>query len=376
MTINITGVGITEFGKLNCSLRELALSAAREALVDAGIAPRDIDQVFFANSLQGLLDGQEAIRGQVALQDLGLRVGTPVINVESACASSSFAVHLAGLAAASGECVLVVGAEKMHVGAPARTMSALATARDIVGVDPDESPTVFMDFYAEVARKRMSEFGLTAHQIASVAAKNSWHGSLNPLAQFRVARTIEEVLAAPMVVEPLTRFMCSPVSDGAAALVLKKGGAGPRVRASALTGPGYADDVAGIAAAGTRAYELAGIGPANLDVLEVHDASAIAEIVAYEALALCAVGDGGELAASGATTLKGSIPVNASGGLSARGHPVGATGAAQLVHLVRQLTGRAGAAQIDGARIALAENHGGALGPGPAAVCVTILSAD
>lgn len=376
MSVRIRGTGMTAFRRHALTVRELAVTAARDALRDAGLTPAEVGAVFFANSLQGLLDGQEAIRGHVALQELGLPAGTPVVNVEAACASSSFAVHLASAAAAAGERVLVVGAEKMCVPDKQRTFTALASARDITAAAPDESPSVFMDLYAEFAKARMDRYGLTVRQMAAVAAKNSWHGSMNELAQYRVARNIQEVLDAPVVADPLTRYMCSPISDGAAAIVLDTGGSGPRLSATAVVGPGHGSDAAAIAQAAERAYQLAGIGPQELDVVEVHDASAVAEIAAYEGLGLCEEGGGGVFAESGASTLGGALPVNVSGGLSSRGHPVGATGLAQLVELADQLRGRAGDRQVAGARLALAENHGGSIGPAPAAVCVSVLMAD
>lgn len=187
--------------------------------------------------------------------------------------------------------MLVVGAEKMSGPDKDRTFSALASARDVTAAHPDESPTVFMDLYASFARERMRVHGLTVRQIAAVAAKNSWHGSMNPRAQYQTARTIEEVLESPVVAAPLTRFMCSPISDGAAAVVLDCKASGPVVRATAMTGPGHVSDYAAIRAAGQRAFELAGIGAEAVDVVEVHDASSVAEIAAYEGLGLCGVGE-------------------------------------------------------------------------------------
>lgn len=376
MSVHVLGTGMTPFRRHTLNVRELAVTAARDALSDAEITPGEVGAVFFANSLQGLLDGQEAIRGHVALQELGLPVGTPIVNIEAACASSSFAVHLAAAAAAGGERVLVIGAEKMCVPDKQRTFTALASARDIATASPDESPSVFMDLYAEFAKVRMARYGLTVRQMAAVAAKNSWHGSMNPLAQYRQARTVQQVLDAPVIADPLTRYMCSPISDGAAAMVLGADGSGPRLRATAVVGPGHSSDSSAIAQAAEKAYALAGLGPADLDVVEVHDASAVAEIAAYEGLGLCEEGGGGRLVESGATTLGGAVPVNASGGLSSRGHPVGATGIAQLVELADQLRRRSGDRQVPGARVALAENHGGSIGPAPAAVCVSLLTVD
>jgi acetyl-CoA acetyltransferase len=243
---------------------------------------------------------------------------------------------------------------------------------------------MFMDIYAAAARAHMAKWGTTARQLAAVAAKNSVHGSLNPRAQFREALSIEDVLAAPMVAEPLTRPMCSPIGDGAAALVVvserKAREIGVRrpvaVVSSVLhSGWDHGPEEAGLAELCAReAYEEAGLGPNEVDVVECHDASAIAEILAVESLGLCPKGDGGKLAESGDSHLGGRLPVNPSGGLLRKGHPVGATGLAQVVELTEQLQGRSGARQVEGAMVALAHNGGGNIGADAAAMCVTILA--
>jgi acetyl-CoA acetyltransferase len=251
------------------------------------------------------------------------------------------------------------------------------------GSGAGEKRSMFMDIYALAARAHMSRYGTTVEQFAAVAAKNSFHGSLNPRAQFREALTVEQVLAAPMVAEPLTRPMCSPIGDGAAAAVVvspdkarELGIRAPvRVAASVLhSGWDHGGDEPGTVEVCSReAYEQAGFGPDDLDVVEVHDASAPAEIMAYESLGLCPAGEGGKLVESGATRLGGRIPVNTSGGLLRKGHPVGASGIAQIVELTEQLQGRAGSRQVEGARVALAQNGGGNIGTDAAAMCVTIL---
>jgi acetyl-CoA acetyltransferase len=243
---------------------------------------------------------------------------------------------------------------------------------------------MFMDIYASAARNHMERYGTTVEQFAGVSAKNSRHGHLNPRAQFRNELTVDEVLADRMIAEPLTRSMCSPIGDGAAAVVLvsaerarQLGIAKPvRIRSSVLRSgwdrsPDEAD-VARLCAA--EAYEEAGVGPVDLDVVECHDASAPAELIAYEALALCPDGEGGKLIDAGDTELGGRIPVNTSGGLLRKGHPVGATGIAQIVELTEQLQGRCGDRQVVGASVGLAHNGGGAIGSDAAAMCVTILS--
>jgi acetyl-CoA acetyltransferase len=243
---------------------------------------------------------------------------------------------------------------------------------------------MFMDIYAAAARAHMDQYGTTVEQFAAISAKNSRHGSLNPRAQFREVLTVEQVLAAPVVAPPLTRPMCSPIGDGAAAAVIVSartaralGRMRPvRVVASVLrSGWDHALDAPGLAeVCAEEAFEEAGVGPEDVHVVELHDASAPAELMAYESLGLCPKGDGGRLVDEGATCLGGRVPVNTSGGLLRKGHPVGATGLAQIVELTEQLQGRAGARQVEGARVALAHNGGGNIGIDAAALCVTVLT--
>lgn len=239
-----------------------------------------------------------------------------------------------------------------------------------------------MDLYAGIARDYMERSGATVEDFAHVASKNSTHGALNPKAQYRDRRTVEEVLASREISHPLTLLMCSPIGDGAAAVVLCSDEIAARcvdpvrVRSSVvLSGRNGANRGEGsVARAARRAYEIAGVGPEDVNVAEVHDAAAPAELIVSEELGLCPPGDAPKLLASGATTLGGRVPINPSGGLLSKGHPIGATGCAQLVELADQLRGRAGDRQVPGARVGLAENAGGFLANDYAAVAVTILS--
>jgi acetyl-CoA acetyltransferase len=392
--VYIAGVAMTPFAKYpDRSLRSLAAHAVAGALADAGGQASDVESAFFANAADGLLSGQESIRGQVALQDTGL-LGIPIVNVENACASASTAFHLAATVVGSGcnEVSLAVGAEKLHTGDRARTFAAFDGAIDVERRPELEERiygagggagdgTLFMDIYADLAHQYMERSGATERDFAHVAAKNRSHGAANPNAQYRHAVSVDDVLASRTVSGVLRLLMCSPIGDGAAALVLCSEEYVERIRAEAVRVRATAlvsGDATGSAPAraAQKAYERAGVGPEDLDVVEVHDAAAPAELICCEELGLCAPGEGPALLASGATSLGGRIPVNPSGGLIARGHPVGATGAAQLVELTQQLLGRAGARQVDGARVALAENAGGFLGSEPAAAAVTILSRD
>jgi acetyl-CoA acyltransferase len=371
--VKVNGIGMTPFGRHEGSVGDLAMKAAEEAIADADLRAPDIDFVVFANSMQGLLDGQESLRGQVALQGLGLAPGTPIVNVEAACASASTALSMATSATGQGTTTLVIGAEKLYSDSKEHTLWALSTAQD-VSKTPVGAENPYLAYYAQTLRDRIDAGEVTIDQVAAVSSKNSHHGAQNPLAQYRTPRSVQEVLDSPVVAAPLTRYMCSPISDGAAAVVVSRGGSGPVVRAIALSGPGFDSDRDLIADAATRAYEEAGLGPEDLDVVEVHDATASAEISAYEGLGLCSRGEGGAMAERGDTALGGRLPVNTSGGLTSRGHPVGATGLAQIVELCLQLRGEAGERQVEGARVALAENHGGLLGTAPAAATVTILT--
>jgi acetyl-CoA acyltransferase len=383
----VAGVGMTPFGKfLERNVKSLCEEAVKAALDDAGVDTADVGQVYFGNAAGGTVNGQEMIRAQAALRNTGL-AGKPMFNVENACASSSTAFHLAWLSIASGqsETALVVGVEKLSHEDKAVSFGAFAGAVDIEEPKPEGvgkgGGSIFMDMYAAKARKWMSACGADASDFARVVVKSRKAASLNPHAQFRKETTVEEVLSSRMISDPLTLFMCSSIGDGAAVLFLcsqdyaRKVATKPvYVRASSIVSaiPGASELVAVRAA--RAAYEQAGIGPEDVHVAEVHDASAPAELIHCENLGFCAPGDAPKLIRSGATDLGGRISVNPSGGLLSRGHPLGATGAAQIIELTRQLRGQAGARQRPGAKVALAENNGGQLAGDSAVALVTILS--
>lgn len=404
--VDIVGTAMTRFGKFpDSTVRSLAEEAVADALADAGLTAADVGMVFFSNAVAGIITGQEMIRGQVALRHTGL-LGVPMVNVENACASASTAFHLAVGAVASGsvDVALAVGAEKMTHEDKARSFAAIGTAVDLLQLDdlkrwtrggsagsplPEEAEddggkrSFFMDVYAANTRAYMRATGATAEDFAEVAVKSHEHAALNPKAQYRSPVTAEEVLAARVVSDPLTLLMCSPIGDGAAAVVVcsaeraRRLGARPvRVRSCELvSGTDRSGDEPGaVERAAARAYDRAGVGPQDLDVVELHDAAAPAELITYEELGLCGPGEGAALLRSGETRLGGRRVVNPSGGLLSKGHPIGATGAAQLVELADQLRDRCGQRQVPGARVALAENGGGFLGADAAAMVVTVLS--
>jgi len=404
--IFILGVGMTPLGKMpERSIKSLTAEAVRGAMDDAGSSLADIEAAYFSNTTQSIIEGQHLIRGQIALRAMGF-AGIPIVNVENACASGSTALYQAvnHLRAGAAEVVLAVGVEKMYGADRAKSAAifdggwdvhesaAVAQRLSAIGegmvVPPGRGqgvPSPFMELYAALAKGHMKRFGTTERQIAAVAAKNHRHSTMNPLSQYRNDMSIDEVLAGKLICWPLTLPMCSPISDGAAAVILctrtalKRFG---RSRAIAV--------LACVLASGTerdwqaaehhlcrtaalKAYDQAGVDPSEISVAELHDASAFAEIVQVENLGFCEPGQGGWLAERGETAIGGRIPVNPSGGLESKGHPIGATGLAQIYELVLQLRGTAGARQVDGARFAVAENGGGFIGVEEAAAVVTIL---
>lgn len=407
--IYVVGVGMTPFGRmLDKDIKTLTHDSVSAALADAGIEAGALEAAYFANASQGHMEQQHMIRGQIALRSMGIGQ-IPVVNVENACASGSSALNLAVnfLKAGAGDIALAVGAEKMFSKDRELMFGVFDSAWDVSdkheitkrlmqlgeGVDPppgttsDKPYSVFMDVYAAFSRFHMATFGTTQRQIAAVAAKNHQHSVENPLSQYRVPYSIDEVLSAPPIAYPLTLPMCSPISDGGAAVVLataaglKRYGIDRsraiRVLASVVqtgsdrTAADYVNHCT--ARAARRAYEIAGVGPADISVAEVHDATAMGEIIQIENLGLCEFGEGGPASERGETTIGGRVPVNPSGGLESKGHPVGATGLAQVYELVAQLRGEAGPRQVDGARLAIAENGGGLHGIEEAVACVTIL---
>lgn len=373
---------MTRFAKQpNRSLKDLTAEAVREALAQAEIKPAQVEAAYFGNAVAGSIVGQEMVAGEVALRSLGLR-GLPVFNVENACASASSAFHLAWQAVAAGACdvALAVGAEKLTHPDKARTFAAIGAAVDVEETDMTmvSGRSSFMDIYAAEARDYMAASGATQRDLARVVVKNQYHGSLNPLAQYGdPGLTVEGVLADREIVWPLTLRMCSPISDGAAAAVLvserlKPGRSSVQVGASVVRANGGGETPLALQAA-AKAYEVAGVGPTDIDVAELHDAAAAAELSLYEQLGWAASGEGAALIRSGETRLGGRLPVNVSGGLLARGHPIGATGLGQIHELVTQLNGQAGDRQVEAARVALAHNAGGFLDGDSAVAVVTIL---
>lgn len=378
----VAGVGITQFGKFQeLTLKDLVAEAVTEALKDAEISPSEVGAAFGSNSLAGLLTGQESVRTQTVLAPLGIR-GVPMASVENACASGSTAFKMAVDAVRYGEAryALAVGFEKMSHPDKQKTFDAIGTARDLDESDPSVAGhSAFMDLYAEEVRSYMRRYGATAEDFALVTVKNHRHGTLNPRAQYRYEVTVEDVLTSRVVAEPLTMLMCSPIGDGAAAVVVTSSGhssRSPRVAAS-IVRSGAVDptsDNNDVTQTARAAYEAAGLTPSDVDVAEVHDAAAPAELIAYEDLLLAPRGEAAKWLRDGVSSLGGRVPVNTSGGLESRGHPIGATGVAMIVEMVLQLRGEAGARQAGQPRVALVQNSGGWVAGAPAASAVHLLT--
>lgn len=398
--VYLAGISMTRFGIFpERSVKDMVREAVEGALTDAGAEQKDIDAAFFSNTAWGLPEGQVAVAGQVALRSMGFQ-RIPVVNVENAGAGGATAVHMAisYVRAGMADIALAVGVEKMrhpHM----TTVSRLGEGGHDVR-DPDGMRRILQEFggpngaaggggsgswieaHAGLTKAHMRDFGSTIRQLAFISSKNHRHSTLNPFAHCRREFSVDEVLAATPVCFPLTAPMCAPMIDGGAAAVICSARGLRRIRASralkvlaSVIGIGAdrapaAWDQSATAMAALRAYEESGIGPSDISVAEVHDASAFGELLQSEALGFCEFGAGGAFAESGATSLGGSIPVNPSGGLESMGHPAGATGIAQLFELALQLRGEAGPRQVADARFGIAQNGGGLYGSEDEAVAV------
>jgi len=398
--VAIIGVGMHKFGKFpNESLKDLGRVAVWNAIHDANIEAHDIQTAYVGNAGAGLLTGQECVRGQVILNDACI-FSVPVTNVEGACASGLIALREAWIAVGSGmyDVALALGVEKMYIDDTAKVLQVLGAGTDMESVG--SIGYQFSGGYAQGIQQNMRRYGWTREDLALVAVKNKYNGARNPYAQFQKETTVEEVLNSRVVAYPVTIFMTAPIGDGAAAAIIcpkemaSKFTSKPPIiiKAMAMHSPGFRDyrlpprepdttkrEVSSLSA--REAYETVGIGPDDVELAEVHDAMTPAELSTYASLGFCKPGEGNILVREGRTSLTGDIPVNTSGGLSARGHPIGATGLAQAAEIVWQLRGEAGPRQIPGKsgkgpRIGLIENNGGTVGSGAAVSTVSIFMRD
>jgi acetyl-CoA acetyltransferase len=380
----VAGGAIGRFGRYtDQTLPQIVAPVLSAALVDAAVEPRDIQAAFVGNAFGGAITGQESILGQMLLAPHGI-TGVPVHTIKNACSSGSDAVHLAWSTLAFGQydCVLALGAEKLTHADRTRAFAALASASD--HPVQHEGRSVFMDVNAVRAQRYMAEHGAEPRHFAAVAAKNRHHASLNERAAERQPLTIAEILADRIIVPPLTRSMCGGIVDGAACAVLMSESFARSRGLTATTLIAASTCVSGVPAgsgdgnatrrAARAAYEQSGIDPADVSLAEVHDPTSAQELLDIEDLMLCARGEAVMLVERNETALAGRVPVNTSGGLTSRGHPVGATGVAQILEVHEQLLGRAGARQVERARVGLAQMAGGLLGHDSAVATVHLLT--
>ena len=377
---------MNRFGKyMDKSLKELCYEPIWDAIRESQVDPHDIDIVFVGNAYGGILQGQESVRGQGIMREAGI-TGIPIINVENACASGSTAFYLAHRAVASGQAklALAVGVEKLFCGDTATSLKALATSTD-VAVE-GQMGMVFSGIYAMRFRSHMEKYGITQEQLAQVAAKNHYHGSLNPHSQYQKPKTVEEILGSRMIADPITLLMCCPLGDGAAACLIgdremaRRMGKRPVKVASSVLG---SFDISGRQTlsianrVAKKAYEEAGVTARDIQVAEVHDAVAPIELYLYEELGFCEAGQSGRMMDERATWYDGRLPVNTSGGLTAKGHPAGATGIAQVAEIAWQMRGEAGKRQMPTPpRVGMTENGGGNMAGETAVVAVNILKGE
>lgn len=365
--IKVKGIGITKFGELwDKTFEDLALEASYKAISDGQIDKKRLEAVFVGNMIFGKTSAQDHIG---ALISSCLGINTPALHIEAACASGGMAVNMAinSLLAGAYKNVLVIGAEKMTDLQPSEITASLMGASS---EEERQAGLTFPALYALMAKTHMQKFGTKREHLASVAVKNHYHASLNDgVAQFPFEVSLEKALNSPVISDPFTLFDSSPISDGAAAVVLSteaSGKNGVSISASSAATDTLAicqrDSLAELKAtkvAANKAYYQASIETKDINVSEVHDCFTIAEILAMEDLGFCQKGEGGEFIASGATKLGGKLPVNTSGGLKACGHPVGATGVKQIVEITEQLRGSAKKRQVENPKVGLTQNVGG-----------------
>ena len=382
--VAIAGIGGMRFGKYgDRSLRVLGEEACIKAIRDAGMKPRDIQLAYVGNLAQWEW-GQGLLIGHYVLREIGL-TKIPITRVENGCATGSNAFHEAWYRVATGACdiALAFGVEQMTVASSEKILNVF-TGRQHAERDGDMGNSA-PGLFALMARRHMEEFGTTREQMAMVAVKNRKYGAQNPEAQLTQALTVEEVLKDRMICDPLTLPQCCPRGDGAAAVVLVAAKIARKyapipisVAASVQVSGTYPDDRSYTffdtdVRAAEAAYKMAGLGPEDIDLAEVHDCFSVAEIIHYEDLGFCRKGEGGRFIEEGHSGIGGKIPVNTSGGLLSKGHVIGATGISQIIELVRQLRGQAGRRQVEGARVALQHNGGGFIHTDTASCFIHIL---
>jgi acetyl-CoA acetyltransferase len=367
--VAVIGVGGTKFGKDTRSLRDIGIEACLKAIRDANVRPKDIQYAYVGNAAQWEF-GQGLYIGHLVLRELGI-TKIPITRIENGCATGSCAFREAWYKIATGACDIAIafGVEQMTV-VDSSYMLRAATGRQFAEREGDMGFT-FPGLYGLIGRRHMEEFGTTREQFAMVAVKNRKHGALNPDAQLRKPVTVEEVLNSKMISDPLTAYQCCPRGDGSAAAVLASADVARKytsapiwVAASVQVSGGYPDDKSfsffdGDVRVAKEAYEMAGIGPEDVDVAEIHDCFTVAELIHYEDMGFCKKGEGGRFIEEGLSDIGGKVAVSPSGGLLSKGHVIGATGVSQILEVVKQLRGQAGQNQVEGAKVGIQHNGGG-----------------
>lgn len=400
----IVGAGMIRFGRYpEKGIKDLVRESVNAAIADAGIQKTAIQAAYVGSAVPGLMTGQEQIKAQVALSAMGIDT-IPMYNVENACASSSSALNLAWTAVAAGQfdCALVAGFEKLYDADKLKSFMALGTAVDvemavkmladfeknqgskesILSSESGKSKSIFMDMYAYYTRQYMDKYGLTQQHFAELAVKSHKNAAHNPHAMYQKAVSSEEILNSGEVAYPLTRMMCSPVCDGSAAIIICAGDKIEQFRqppiwiAASVVGSGRISQDAGDTLTrrlGPKAFAAAGIGPEDIDIIEVHDATTPSEIISLIELGLVPAVEAAAWIENGDLEISGRLPSNTSGGLTSKGHPIGATGLGQIHEIVHQLRGTAGPRQASSPRVGMTHNGGGILGVDAAAMALHIL---
>jgi len=401
--VAIVGIGMIKFGRYpEKGIKDLVRESVEKALKDADIPSHELEAAYVGSAAPGIMTGQEQIKAQVTLSAMGID-SIPMYNIENACASSSSAFNMAWTAVGAGvhDCALVVGFEKLYDKDKMKSFMALGTAVDIemamthlenfqkkqgkddsiISTESGKSKSIFMDMYAYYTKMYMERCGLTQEHFAKICVKSHKNGSYNPHAQYQKEVTIEEVLNSGDVSFPLTRMMCSPICDGAAAAIIcsKEKAAQFTTRPiwveGSVVGSGkITDDLSDTLTSrlGPKVFEAAGVGPEDIDVIEVHDATTPSEIITLIELGICPADEAARWIDDGVMEITGKNPSNTSGGLASKGHPIGATGMGQIYEITQQLRGTAGKRQVDNPKIGMTHNGGGILGIDAAAMALHI----
>jgi acetyl-CoA acetyltransferase len=401
--VAIVGIGMIKFGRYpERGIKDLVRESVEKALKDADIPSHELEAAYVGSAAPGIMTGQEQIKAQVTLSAMGID-SIPMYNIENACASSSSAFNMAWTAVGAGvhDCALVVGFEKLYDKDKMKSFMALGTAVDIemamthlenfqkkqgkdesiISNESGKSKSIFMDMYAYYTKMYMERCGLTQEHFAKICVKSHKNGAYNPHAQYQKEVTIEEVLNSGDVSFPLTRMMCSPICDGAAAAIIcsKEKAAQFTTRPiwveGSVVGSGkITDDLSDTLTSrlGPKVFEAAGVGPGDIDVIEVHDATTPSEIITLIELGICPADDAARWIDDGVMEITGKKPSNTSGGLASKGHPIGATGMGQIYEITQQLRGTAGKRQVDNPKIGMTHNGGGILGIDAAAMALHI----